>query len=631
MRAKRQRRHPRRQTGVESLEQRVVMDVSAGWADPVVNAGSADDLAGQAAVVGAMPTSFQASADFSPTLATSTAAPPGLTMRVAATVIRGSAAAFELSLPAPAGAAGASVSYRTADIGAKAGIDYRATSGRITFAPGERFKQVAVATVAGLPAGSKPLTFALVLSQPVNVKLNSAQAVTTIVTRPQQFNPVFGFGLVNAAAAVAQASGRIEPFIQTPDLGGDAWGADLVKAPEAWARGYTGRGVTVAVIDSGVDYRHEDLAANIWTNVREVAGDGIDNDGNGYVDDVRGWNFNGNGGRGSNDPMDDDGHGTHVAGTIAALRNTIGVTGIAYNAKIMPLKVRDPSFPTFDDYHNSVAQAIRYAVDNGARVINMSIRTLPEIGPTLFFGSRAVPAIEAALAYAASRNVIAVAAAGNSQESASFSGYPEIAAAPLYPAAYSTTYGLSVGAVDYQGMIASFSNYASSSSRQHQVMAPGVDVYSTVPGGYGSLSGTSMASPHVAGVVAMMVGANPRITSNQVRSIVTNTAHRLLGTIITARPTKAASLPLLAATAGLDQPIWVVPGSGIRTADRVRTVAMAPTAGPAAAALPVSAFAALGAEEPSTGRRSRNATAVDPEAPAVAGGVAVHVSAGLPG
>lgn len=635
MRAKRQRRHPRRQTGLESLEQRVVMDVSAGWADPVADAGPGDDFGSQAAVFARPTTSFAASADFSFTqTAAPPAAPPGLSMRVAATVIRGSAAAFELSLPAPAGAAGASVSYSTADIGAKAGIDYRAMSGRITFAPGERFKQVAVPTIAGLPAGSKPLTFALVLSQPVNVKLNSAQAVTTVVTRAQQFNPVFGFGLVNAAAAVAQASGRIEPFVQTPDLGGNAWGQDLVKAPEAWARGYTGRGVTVAVIDSGVDYTHPDLASNIWVNAREVPGDGIDNDRNGYVDDIRGWNFNGNGGRGSNDPQDDDGHGTHVAGTIAALRNGIGVTGVAPDAKIMPLKVRNPSFPTFDDYHNSVAQAIRYAVDNGARVINMSIRTLPEIGPTLSFGSRPVAAIQDALAYAASRNVIAVAAAGNSQESASFSGYPEIAASPLYPAAYSTMYGLSVGAVDYQGMIASFSNYASNSPTQHQVMAPGVEVYSTFPRGtYEYLSGTSMASPHVAGVVALMVGANPRITSNQVRSIVPNTSQRLLGTIITARPTKVASLPLLAAAVGLDQPIWVVPGSAARGSDRVRVLATAPAGAPApaAAALPASAFAALGADEPGAARRSRGATAVDPEAPAVAGGVAVHVGVGLPG
>jgi hypothetical protein len=129
-----------------------------------------------------------------------------------------------------------------------------------------------------------------------------------------------------------------------------------------------------------------------------------------------------------------------------------------------------------------------------------------------------------------------------------------------------------------------------------------------------------------------MVGANPRITSNQVRSIVPNTSQRLHGTIITARPTKAASLPLLAAAVGLDQPIWVVPGTAARGSDRVRVLAAAQAGAPApaAAALPASAFATLGADEPGATRRSRNATAVEPEAPAVAGGVAVHVGAGLP-
>lgn len=610
MRADQRRRLKQgRQPGLETLEQRVVMDAAAPWSTTVdggaVASPSFVDWTDDTASVTTL-TSADAAAGFA-LAATPPAAPPALRMTVQPTVIRGTAAAFVLTLPAPAGPGGASVSYRTADIGAKAGVDYRATSGRITFAPGQTVKQVAVETIAGLPASAKPLTMGLVLSEPVGVKLGTSLAVTTIVNREQQFNKIFGYGLVNAAAAVAQASGRIAPFTPVADLGGDFWGEDLVKAPEAWAAGYTGRGVVVAVIDSGVDYTHPDLASNIWVNSREIPNDGIDNDANGFVDDIRGWNFNGNRGLGSNDPMDDNGHGTHVAGTIAALRNGVGVTGVAPNAKIMPLKVKDPTLPTFDDYHTSVAKAIRYAVDNGARVINMSIRTLPELGPTISFGSRPVAAIQDALAYAASRNVIAVAAAGNSQEMASFYGYPEEAAVPLYPARYSTMYGLSVGALDSKGQIASFSNYAGTSPSQHQVMGPGVDVYSTLPfGSYGYESGTSMASPHVAGVVALMVGANPRITSNQVRSIVTSTAERLTGQIITARVNRPASLPLLAVASGLDQPIWVVPGSAVG-GDSSRPAAPRLPGAVLPATLPAATFAAMGTDELTTARRQRYA------------------------
>jgi len=583
MRADQRRRlKQRRQPGLETLEQRVVMDAAAPWSTTVdggaVASPSFVDWTDDTASVTTL-ASADAAAGFA-LAATPPAAPPALRMTVQPTVIRGTAAAFVLTLPAPAGPGGASVAYRTADIGAKAGVDYRATSGRITFAPGQTVKQVAVETIAGLPASAKPLTMGLVLSEPVGVKLGTSLAVTTIVNREQQFNKIFGYGLVNAAAAVAQASGRIAPFTPVADLGGDFWGEDLVKAPEAWAAGYTGRGVVVAVIDSGVDYTHPDLASNIWVNSREIPNDGIDNDANGFVDDIRGWNFNGNRGLGSNDPMDDNGHGTHVAGTIAALRNGVGVTGVAPNAKIMPLKVKDPTAPTFDDYHTSVAKAIRYAVDNGARVINMSIRTLPELGPTISFGSRPVAAIQDALAYAA---------------------------AALPGRAYSTMYGLSVGALDSKGQIASFSNYAGTSPSQHQVMGPGVDVYSTLPfGSYGYESGTSMASPHVAGVVALMVGANPRITSNQVRSIVTSTAERLTGQIITARVNRPASLPLLAVASGLDQPIWVVPGSAVG-GDSSRPAAPRLPGAVLPATLPAATFAAMGTDELTTARRQRYA------------------------
>ena len=321
------------------------------------------------------------------------------------------------------------------------------------------------------------------------------------------FNSTYGYGLVNAAAAVAQAISQ-PTFADVPNLGGNNWGNDMVNAPEAWARGYTGQGVTVAVIDSGVDISHQDLSNNIWGNTGEIASNGIDDDGNGYTDDVYGWNF----GIGQNNnnvlpgtSSSGQGHGTHVAGTIAAANNGIGMTGVAYNSRIMAIRMGDVDSQGRFTNGGNLAQAIRYAVDNGARVINMSL------------GWSDSTALRDALAYAASRNVITVSAAGNSSLSS-----------PGTPAYYATQYGLSVGAVDSSRTIASFSNRAGTNSSMQHVMAPGVNVYSTVPGnGYASYSGTSMAAPHVAGVVALMLGANPNLTHAQVRSILTSSAVRL--------------------------------------------------------------------------------------------------------
>lgn len=319
------------------------------------------------------------------------------------------------------------------------------------------------------------------------------------LSSPGRFNSASGYGLVDAASAVATAINQPR-FKAVANIGGTQWNNDMVNAPEVWARGYTGQGVTVAVIDSGVDINHEDLRSNIWVNSGEIVGDGIDNDGNGYVDDYNGWNFgrgqnNNNVLPGTNDPG--QGHGTHVAGTVAAANNGIGMTGVAHNAKIMAIRMGDVAGNSFVNAGN-LAQAIRYAVDNGAQVINMSLGWSDPDG-----------SVRDALAYAASRNVIAVSASGNSGQSA-----------PGSPARYATAYGLSVGAVDRNERIASFSNRAGSDSRMLHVMAPGQEIYSTLPGNaYGNQQGTSMAAPHVAGVVALMLSANPDLTHSQVRAI----------------------------------------------------------------------------------------------------------------
>ncbi|MGI8502276.1 MAG: S8 family serine peptidase [Hassallia sp.] len=328
-----------------------------------------------------------------------------------------------------------------------------------------------------------------------NIATNDVQMLDSSTTaKSENYNYTDGYGLIDAADAVSKAAGK-KTFADVPNLGGNNWGADLVKAPEAWAKGYTGKGVVVAVVDTGVDRNHDDLKDNIWTNSKEIAGNGIDDDGNGYVDDVNGWNFDGN----NNNTLDVDGHGTHVSGTIAGEKNDFGVTGIAYDAKIMPVKVLNDSG---SGSYDAIAQGIRYAADNGANVINLSLG-----------GSYPNSVLESALKYASSKGAIVVMAAGN-----------ESGLQPGYPARYANETGIAVGAVDKENNLASFSNLAGFNPLTY-VTAPGVDVYSTLPGNkYASYSGTSMASPHVAGVVALMLSANPNLTDAEVRQILADTS-----------------------------------------------------------------------------------------------------------
>lgn len=328
---------------------------------------------------------------------------------------------------------------------------------------------------------------------------------TSPINSLNRFSSIYGHGLVDAAAAVATATGQSR-FNDVADIGGNQWNNDIINAPEVWNQGYTGEGITVAVIDSGVDIFHEDLRDNIWQNTGEVFGDGIDNDGNGFVDDRFGWNF----GEGQNNynilpgtEYDSQGHGTHVAGTIAAANNGRGMTGVAYNSNIMAVRMGDVNASGEFVNGGDLSQAIRYAVDNGADVINMSLGWGDPTG-----------SVREALAYAASQDVIAVMAAGNTSESS-----------PSPIASNAFDYGISVGAVTRTGAIASFSNRAGFDSQMQHVMAPGQQIYSTTPDDTWNYSqGTSMAAPHVAGVVALMLSANENLTHAQVREILTGTA-----------------------------------------------------------------------------------------------------------
>lgn len=278
-----------------------------------------------------------------------------------------------------------------------------------------------------------------------------------------------------------------------------------IDAPEAWDFWQGDRWLTVAVIDTGIDYNHNDLILNIWNNPGEAnCVDGIDNDGNGYVDDCRGWDFTTcalfdpdgtcvTPKARDNDPMDDHGHGTHVAGIIgAAGNNFIGMAGVNWRVSIMPLKaLNSQGSGAIAD----IVSAIGYAIANGARVINAS------------FGSYNFSAtLYTAVSNANAAGVLFVAAAGNESVNNDLT--------PSYPASFDLPNIISVAASDQNDRLASFSNFGANSV---DVAAPGVYILSTIPNnGFMNKDfwpGTSMAAPHVSGLAALLMTYPDYVTS----------------------------------------------------------------------------------------------------------------------
>lgn len=255
-----------------------------------------------------------------------------------------------------------------------------------------------------------------------------------------------------------------------------------IDAPEAWDIS-TGSNVVVAVVDTGVDYTHQDLAGNIWSNPDEIPDNGVDDDGNGLIDDVKGWDFY----NADKDPKDDNGHGSHVSGIAsAATNNATGIAGVSWNSRIMAVKVLSNAGRGYD---SDVANGIIYAADNGADVINLSLG-----------GNEYSTILKDAVDYAFSKNCVIVAAAGNSGDDT-----------PLYPAAYDNV--LSVAATDHNDARASFSTFG----QEVDIAAPGVNIYSSVlNNGYNSYDGTSMATPHVTGIVALILAQNPSLANYEV-------------------------------------------------------------------------------------------------------------------
>lgn len=286
-----------------------------------------------------------------------------------------------------------------------------------------------------------------------------------------------------------------------------------MNVPEAWAITQGSADVVVAVLDDGVDFSHPDLAGRAWTNPGEIPGNGIDDDGNGLIDDVNGWDFCRSSGTGDNTVYEPgQTHGTHVAGSIAASGNGIGIAGVAPKVKIMAVRFLsdDPDDGCGTDAQ--AAEAIAYAVSKGARIVNAS-----------WGGYGINPVLHDAIAAAPS--TLFVAAAGNEDVNTDLS--------PVSPASLDLPNIISVAAIHNEGHLTDFTNYGPTSV---DLVAPGDDIFSLAPGfspPYGFGSGTSMAAPHVSGVAALAVSARPALLgqATALRSHLIRTARALPSTL----------------------------------------------------------------------------------------------------
>ena len=271
-----------------------------------------------------------------------------------------------------------------------------------------------------------------------------------------------------------------------------------IDSPEAWEIETGSPDVVIANIDTGIDYTHPDLAARIWNNTDEIPGNVIDDDHNGYIDDIRGWDFFYN----DSNVKDGEGHGTMIAGVIAASTNNgIGIAGVNWNSMIMPVRIsNETGYSSFE----FLVKGIKYAADNGADIINIEAGTFSQSNILLD-----------AVNYAYGKGVFLCAPAGNSNSQHQF-----------YPAAYENVTG--VAATDQDDTKASFSNYG----EWVDIAAPGNKIFSTmptyhcyendlygVPQNYSFGTGTSMAAPMVAGVAALLLSKDPSLTNDEVKTL----------------------------------------------------------------------------------------------------------------
>lgn len=286
---------------------------------------------------------------------------------------------------------------------------------------------------------------------------------------------------------------------------GDQWGLTKIRAPLAWDVLSGDGSLVIAILDTGADLNHPDLQGNLWQNFGEIADNGVDDDGNGYVDDRWGWDVI----RWDGTPQDDHGHGTHVAGIVGAVGNNgVGVAGVLWRCRLLPVKVLNSSG---NGTYAGVAEGVYYAAKNGARILNMS-----------FAGSDYSQLLQDAITDVARRyDVVFVAAAGNCASGGTGCGSVNPI---MYPAAMENV--ISVAATDSADQRGSFSEY----NAFVDLAAPGVSIYNAIRGGsYGYKSGTSMASPHAAGLAGLIRALRPAWNREQVEAHMKATAAKVGG------------------------------------------------------------------------------------------------------
>jgi subtilisin family serine protease len=356
-------------------------------------------------------------------------------------------------------------------------------------------------------------------------KINATVSKRILTQAMQRFNDREGIYLVHTPLAALEAVSKVqgveieyaEPnYVYTHDAvsndpyftNNSLWGMNGTygcNANTAWGNGHTGSStVFVGVIDEGAMYDHEDLSANFWTNPFDPV-DGVDNDHNGYIDDVHGWDFYEN----NNSTYDGSGddHGTHVSGTIGAVGgNGKGVAGVNWSVTIISAKFLGPSGGTTAD----AIEAVDYITDLKTRHSLNIVATNNSWG-----GGGFSQALKNAIDRANAANILFVAAAGNGNQAGRAINTDS---KPQYPASYTSVNIIAVAAIDKTGAKATWSNYGAASV---DLGAPGVSVYSTLPNNaYGSYSGTSMATPHVTGAAALYASTHANSTAAQIKNAI---------------------------------------------------------------------------------------------------------------
>jgi subtilisin family serine protease len=375
-------------------------------------------------------------------------------------------------------------------------------------------------------------------------KLSGSMSVDDIIARSSK-NPLFEYIERDYILTAAALNRPTATFPNDPGFS-QLWGlhnigqnggtpdADI-DAPEAWDIQKANPNLFIGVNDTGVDYNHQDLVDNIWTNPGEIANNGVDDDRNGYIDDIRGWDFAYN----DNNPMDVYGHGTHVSGTIAGKGNNgVGVTGVAWNAKIMPFKFLDD---TGWGYTSNAILAINYATAKGVELTNNS-----------WGGGGYSQALYDAINAAGQAGALFIAAAGNSSNNNDTN--------PFYPATYNLANIISVAATTRNDQLVTLANTGNRWGSNYGLTsvdlgAPGLDIYSTTPGNtYSTYSGTSMATPHVTGAAALLWSQNPTWTAQQVKNTLMNTGDSKAA--LAGKTVSGKRLNVFNALAGTSTPVY---------------------------------------------------------------------------